>query len=79
MLNDDSRAMRELLSSISFESIQQTLEFVGTNLKIIEINDLKTATFEMLRAHVCYTKSIKEGQPLFRAMKHNAGEGCLVV
>lgn len=73
--NDDSRAMRELLSNLTAESIQQAIRFVReADFKTVEIDDLKAALFEMLRAYGCYAKSISEGVPLFRAMKHKADE-----
>lgn len=75
MPSDDARTMQELLSKLSVDSIQESTRFVEhADLKIIQIDDLKAALFEMLKAYGCYTKSIKEGQPLFRAMKHNTGE-----
>lgn len=67
--------MRELLTNLTPESIQQAIRFVReSDFKAVEIDDLKAALFEMLRAYGCYSKSISEGIPLFRAMKHKANE-----
>lgn len=75
MLNDDGKAMRELLSNLSTDSIERTVQFVkAADLETVEIDELQAALFEMLRAYGCYTKSIKQGASLFRAMKHNADE-----
>jgi hypothetical protein len=75
MLKDDSRVMRELLSNLTVESIQHAIKFVReADLKVVQIDDFKAALIEMLRAYGCYAKSISQGIPLFRAMKHNPDE-----
>ncbi len=67
--------MQYLLSRLSVKSIEEAIEFVTrSDLEGIRIDDFKAALYEILRAYGCYTKSIKKGVPLFRAMKHHAGE-----
>ena len=75
MLDDDARIFQQLLSKLTVDSIRQSIQLVRqADLKTVEINDLKAAMFEMLKAYGCYTKSIKEGASVFRAMRHNANE-----
>jgi len=75
MSEDDSRVMRELLSNLTVESIQHAIKLVReADFEVVQIDDLKAALFEMLRAYGCYSMSISEGIPLFRAMKHEANE-----
>src|SRR5438128_2482436 len=74
MLND-AMNLDHLLSRLSVNSIQESIEFVKqSDLRTVRIDDLKAAFYEMLRAYGCFTKSIKQGEPLFRAMKHHANE-----
>jgi hypothetical protein len=74
-MQNDATEMAYLLSRLSPEAIRERIEFIRrADLKTVQIDDLKTALHEMLRAYGCYVKSIEQGTPLFRAVKHNADE-----
>src|SRR5437588_85612 len=74
MLND-AENMEYLLSRLSVKFIRESIEFVTrSDLKTIQIDELKAALYEILGAYGCFVKSIKKGEPLFRSMRHHADE-----
>jgi hypothetical protein len=75
MIHDDDLSLLELLSKLSLEFIQDRISFVRqADLEEIEIDDLKTALAEILKAYGTYVKSIRQGEPVFRVMKHQPNE-----
>jgi hypothetical protein len=73
---DDGAMLIELLSRLSTTLIQDRIAFIKqADLNRVEIEELKAALDEMLRAYGSYSKSIRQGEPIFRAMRHCPNEG----
>ncbi len=74
-MRNDAAEMAYLLSRLSVESIQESIDFVKrADLGTVQIDELKAVLYEMLRAYGCFVKSIGKGAPLFRAVKHREDE-----